>query len=247
MGPKTKRGSVTDDNHDDNDALAVRLIELLNDDQVLAKLRQVLFPTELSLKIDELNLQINRMATQLEAKDAVIENLKERVNTLESEMDSAEQYSRRPNLKVYGIPETRDGGEDTDEKILAVINGRIGFEPPVQRHQLERSHRIGRRAVGPGPPGPPRAIVVRFTSERLRDDVYRVHTRLKAHNQLHRDQSIFINDDLTARRAKLAFETRLLKKARKINDCWTSYGKVIIKDLANNIKEIKSTSQLANP
>ena len=148
---------------------------------------------------------------------------------------------------MYGIPETCDGGEDTDEKILAVINGRIGFEPPVQRHQLERSHRIGRRAVGPGPPGPPRAIVVRFTSERLRDDVYRVRTRLKAHNQLHRDQSIFINDDLTARRAKLAFQTRLLKKARKINDCWTSYGKVMIKDLANNIKEIKSTSQLANP
>ena len=36
--------------------------------------------------------------------------------------DSVEQYSRRANIRVCGIPEAYGGGEDTDEKVLAVLN-----------------------------------------------------------------------------------------------------------------------------
>ena len=62
---------------------------------------------------------------------------------------------------------------------------------------------------------------------------------LKTHNADHRDRQIFINEDLTARRGKLAYDTRQLKKAHKISDCWTTYGKVMTKDLAGKITEVK--------
>ena len=48
-----------------------------------------------------------------------------------------------------------------------------------------------------------RPIIVRFQSERLRDDVYRARTKLKEHNQQRRDAQVVINDDLTASRSKL--------------------------------------------
>ena len=72
-----------------------------------------------------------------------------------------------------------------------------------------------------------------------------MRTKLKVHNQEQRDAPLYINDDLTARRAKLAFDCRLLKKERKIADCWTAYGKVLIKDLNNKV-EIKTSLELHN-
>ena len=47
MGPKAKR-SASDE---PDDALALRLVEILNDDQVLAKLKSVLFPEKTTGKI----------------------------------------------------------------------------------------------------------------------------------------------------------------------------------------------------
>ena len=77
-----------------------------------------------------------------------------------------------------------------------------------------------------------RAIIVRFRSERVRDEVFRARTKLKSHNAERRTDKIFINDDLTPRRAKLSFDARASKRANKITDCWTAYGRVMIKDLA---------------
>ena len=53
-------------------------------------------------------------------------------------------------------------------------------------------------------------------------------------------------DDLTARRAKLAFDTRILKREKMIEDCWTTFGKVMVKTTTNLIKEIKSQADLQN-
>ena len=241
MAPKPKKGSLTDDN-EEHDAFALRLIELLNDEQVLAKFKTVLFPAALSKKIDELHGVIERLSNKLDLKDAQIRGLEERICVLEDSNDAIEQYSRRRNLRFHGIPEIGTA-ENTDEVVLAIVNGKMGMIPPLERHHLERSHRLGRREDGQGRPVV-RPIIVRFQSERLRDDVYRTRTRLKAHNQQRRDAQIFINDDLTARRSKMAYDARQLKKTKKIADCWTSFGKVVIKDLANKVKEIRSPNDL---
>ena len=88
--------------------------------------------------------------------------------------------------------------------------------------------------------GKSRAIATQC-SERLRDDVFRARTRLKTYNRERKDQQhIFINDDLTPRRAKLSFDARALKRSKKISDCWTAYGKVMVKDLDNKVTEALS-------
>ena len=73
--------------------------------------------------------------------------------------------------------------KDTDENVLAVLKGKMGMQPPVQRQQIERRHCLGRKGDGNGPHRP-RTVVVRFASERLRDDVYRARTILKTHKKL---------------------------------------------------------------
>ena len=58
-----------------------------------------------------------------------------------------------------------------------------------------------------------------------------------------RSPDFFINEDLTARRGKLAYDTRQLKKAHKLY-CLTTYGKVMVKDLAGRITEVKSPEDI---
>ena len=75
------------------------------------------------------------------------------VNHLEQQLDAHEQYSRRPNLRVQGIPE--DGrGEDVESKVLSVVNEKMGFDPPLIPTDLERSHRLGRVVSGQKRPVP---------------------------------------------------------------------------------------------
>ena len=109
MGPTNKTCRMTDDNGESPDHLALQLIELLNYDHVIAKLKQALFAKELSDKIEALNNRILQLTAQLDAKDSRIKSLEEKVLNQEINADSTEQYCRRANIHVSGIPEA-DGG-----------------------------------------------------------------------------------------------------------------------------------------
>ena len=93
--------------------------------------KQALFPIELFDKIEALNNPISQLTAQLDAKDSRISALEENVLNQEISADSVEQYSRRSNIHVCGIPEADGGGEDTDEKVLAVLNGKMGKSSEV--------------------------------------------------------------------------------------------------------------------
>lgn len=235
----------------DFDDLALRFVDLLNDDQVLRRMKHVLYPSDLANKIDSLTNQVSHLSDQLKGKDECIAALEKRVSTLESDLEKQEQYTRRANVRIQGIEENPNG-ENTDQLVLDLVNQSMKLAPPLEFKHIERSHRLGSRFDEDGnlrmdEDGNPRnrAIIVRFNSERVRDTVYRARGQLKGFNQ-GRDQSkrVWINEDLTDTRAALAHKTRLLKKDKKISDCWTTYGKVMIKDLDNNIKYIKEEMDL---
>ena len=89
MGPKKTRAvsSGSDGAANDQDHLALRLIELLSDDQVVAKLQKCLFPRELTATIDNLSDRIRRLNENLDSKDELIKSLETRIVTLESAND----------------------------------------------------------------------------------------------------------------------------------------------------------------
>ena len=61
-----------------------------------------------------------------------------------------------------------------------------------------------------------RVVIVRFNRVTLRDGVIRARRRLRNNDST---EPIYINEDLTQRRAALAAATRQMKKTHKINDC----------------------------
>ena len=113
--------------------------------------------------------------------------------------------------------------------ILSLVNNEIKITPVLTLTDIARSHRLGKQREGAGN----RAIIVRLNSDRVRDSVYRGRVNLKEFNQVNRDHPVFINDDLTARRSKLGFDCRQVKKGKRITDTWTYYGKLLVKDISN--------------
>ena len=55
---------------------------------------------------------------------------------------------------------------------------------------------------------------------------------------------IFVNEDLTQHRAKLASKTRLLKKDHKITDCWTCNGRVMLNATDNAVCKVLTDAEL---
>ena len=206
------------------------------------KLKSALFPQILSDKIDDLSSKFELITKQLAKKENRISELEKKVSQLEVDVDNLQQYSRRPNLRIYGIRDTHDG-EDTDSKVITLINRDLKLNPPIKQTDIERSHRLGSAVNKHGKPNN-RPIIVRFNSERTRDTVFKERFQLKHYNSLHRDDMVFVNEDLTPRRAALTAQTRDLKKRKVISDCWTYNGNIMIRDPANLVHAVKSASDL---
>ena len=86
-----------------------------------------------------------------EQKESKIKQLEKCVNSLEESADSIKQYSRRPNLRFYGIPES-ETDEDTGKRLLRKINGDLQRQPPILSEHLERSHRLELKVDSDGLP-----------------------------------------------------------------------------------------------
>ena len=106
MGPKQQKKSTSTEEVEEREALAIRIIDLLTDQQVLSALKKALFPTELVGKIEELNNVIGRLSTKLSEKEDRVVVLENEVRVLADANDTLEQYTRRANLIIDGIPES---------------------------------------------------------------------------------------------------------------------------------------------
>ena len=218
------------------------IIELCSDARVAATLKKAMYPKELVDQLHHLSSRVTALTECIQQRDDKIKKLEGKVTQLELEADKVEQYSRRSNLRFTGLPETTGESENTKDKLIDIINNNMCPDMPVRRDQIERSQRLGPKMDKDGKPRQ-RAIIIRFVSEKVRDHVYRARFQLKDHNASSRNK-VFVNEDLTATRGALAYQTRQLKKAGNITDCWTTAGTVLINTKYGLVVNVSSDSDL---
>ena len=67
---------------------------------------------------------------------------------LDCRLDDLEQYTRRTNIRIYGIPESNveNGGprEDTDNLAMNFVKEELGVG--LKPEDISRSHRVGKRS-----------------------------------------------------------------------------------------------------
>ena len=110
--------------------------------------------------------------------------IKEEMERIKRQVDYLDDYSRRNNLRISGLPESpRETWQQCQVKVTNFFQTHFNMTP-----DFERVHRVGRTTR---PNGKPRDIVARFCRYKERDNVYQERRKL-ANTGTH----VFINEDL---------------------------------------------------
>ena len=164
-------------------------------------LTSILSPITHKLQDTLTNMQTSKDHLKTEGKkDEKIKCLEHQVIQLTTRYDDLEQYSRHDAVRIFGVPENTPG--TTDDKVLALVNGRMQLDPPILLEDIPVSHRIGKvlpkadQDPNPGnaSPRPPRPqpIIVKFTSRKTKFRI--MEKRKNLHQRTHENQP---DDELT--------------------------------------------------
>ena len=195
--------------------------------------------------VEELKGEVFDIQRNLEEKEHEIKHLQERmiqqqhtVQRVEAEMNRSEQYSRRSNIRIFGLAETK--GENTDAIVADMITQKLGVL--IDPSDIDRSHRTGRPhnpnepASGPGPSSGtssadrarPRPVIVRLTTHRKKREIILNRKKLKG-------TRIVIVEDLTLENLKLLAAAR---KTTGVTSAWSTDGRIIASIAASGGKHI---------
>ena len=176
--------------------------------------------------VDEIQeLKAELTGTKKELIEIKVENarLKQMVNINAYALDSLEQYSRRENIRIYGVPEDNSNKDDGEKKLFEIANA---LNINLNENDLQRVHRIGKKKNSSGTK--PRSIIARFSSYKKRNEFLYSKSKLKQSEEY---QNAFIAEDLTSLRSKLL---RYVKNEceGKFVLCHTMNGKIRMKESA---------------
>ncbi|KAK3907904.1 Protein unc-13-like protein C [Frankliniella fusca] len=154
--------------------------------------------------LGNLTKEISDLKIELKAKDDKIRQLE---SFVETKLDELEQYGRRNNLRIFGVPERAE--EDTDSIVVDVASKMgIVLDPSL----IDRSHRVGNRDSQQRP------IIVKFVGYGPRGKMFGAKKELK-------HTKITVREDLTVRRLKILKEAIT---SYGLKNVWTRDGVIKI-------------------
>ena len=150
--------------------------------------------------------------------ESILEELKVSNETLTGQLDDLEQYTRRTNIRIYGIPESNvestDSREDTDILSLNFVKEELGVD--LKLEDISRSHRVGKRSSKPRP------IIVRLSRHNTKVEILRKRKMLKKNKRPYN-----VQEDLTQPRRDIL---KYLSKDIPLNivdKVWTVDGVIL--------------------
>ena len=206
--------------------------EILQDDEVLKVMKEAVMQAidsrfqELFTRLDEQAGEILELQHKLEASErelAIVKSNAEKdrnlITKLQSDMNAQEQYSRRNCVRIFGVQESDN--ENTDDIVCRIANRHLGLD--LRPADIDRSHRIHRRASAPAGSSKPKAIIVKLTS-------YKHRQRLLMYRKKLKDTGMSICEDLTDINRSLLHDAFLATKKQnsKIMSAWSQDGRIIV-------------------
>ena len=230
QGKKRLDSSGNEDLTLDANSFGIYLLEALKSQDVATALGNALKPVHEQLMIKmsaKYDAKIKKLEDELQSVKEELKEVKQKLNEADGVADDQEQYSRRTSVRISGITETQD--ENVAEKVQEVFR-EMHISPPA----INRVHR-----VGPKTSDHSRQIICQFTTW---PDKHRVMTNKQSIRRS--NPNVYISEDLTRTRAKMAYLARMKKREGKITDTWTADGKIVIKDNSGKIHYVTRTHQI---
>ena len=173
--------------------------------------------------ITELNKQTNALRKQPDEDELKIDEL--------------EQYDRRQNLELQGVPEMSN--EDVTQITLELANSLgVELEEEDNNRAPVAQEKTGRKTRSSNGSKKHSTIIVRFVSRTKRNEIYASHFKTKAIEAFPVDkmEHLFINENLTQRKKRLFWLTK--QKAKELNHkfIWTNNGQIYARETEDSDK-----------
>lgn len=180
-GIETNPGPTTDEKLDAIMA-KVNKLDSVEENVLLIKNQMSTMETKILL----MQTKINDMETIIESLSSENSVLAQKIEVMARKEDYLENQSRRNNLVFRGLSEKQGGNEswkDCEDLIIDTTRRLLGVK--VEANDIERAHRVAGGKF-------PRAIVVKFLSFKIREEVFRRKKNLKG-------SDIVISEDFSQR------------------------------------------------
>lgn len=178
-------------------------------DLYLEKQEECMKLQELSNSLKSLEERFFQLESHLKITKNTSDLLFQKVKTLEKDLLTTQQYSRRECLEFNGIDKAIDGGGDLERAIQDVLND---IDVEVSDTDIQACHRIGNRGT----------VIVKFTNRKKVSSIFRNKKAL----QDRPGPTIYINESLCSTNRKLRGCCNALKKQNLINKIRTKNGMV---------------------
>ena len=152
---------------------------------------------DINISVKELREEISFLKCELEKTKEVAQvksenaQLKKAINLNIYSHDELEQYSRRENIRIYGVPETFTKHDD-GENLLFQIADELEIE--LDEYDIQRRHRLGGKPNRKTTSAKPRPIIAKFVSYKKRNEFIFAKAELKKSSKF---LKAFITEDLT--------------------------------------------------
>ncbi len=187
-------------------------------EEKIEKILKIVESTE--KKIDNLAERVKKLEEREMELKAEIQTVKEENVTLKLQLENLEQYSRRNNLIISGIPTNQNENIREITKNLAKI-----WNVEIQNYDIVAAHRLYSRTKIPD-------IIIKFNN---REKVVEMIKKSKSNKinsdklQLEPATPIFCSEHLTPYTKKILAYTKKLRQEGKIKYVWVKEGSVLIR------------------
>lgn len=175
---------------------------------------------------DELNAKIDRM--EKARKDHLIQ-----IQTLEKKVENFERMIKSTSIEIRNIPVPNK--ENKKDLVNTVLKLGSTLDLQLETRDIKDIFRVNTKSLSNKP------VIVDFASVLVKEDVIQA---TKKFNKANKDnmlstanigiqgpaQPIFVGESLTAKNKRLFFLARGFAKANKFKYCWSSYGKIYLKE-----------------
>ena len=206
----------------------------------------------ISCQYEDLKTEHNKLLLSNKNQDIEIKSLKDHSMELTDKVlqdtekiDAVEQYGRRQNLEMVGVP--MEEGEDTNKIVIEVAKL---LQVELTPDQISTSHRLPtkrKQSSNELHPSPP--IIVRFISRDIRNRIYGLRKLTRNVDlesfSVEGTQRLFINENLTYHRKQLFWKTKQKAKNAGYRFFWTTNGNIFVRKTENSeATQIKSENDL---
>lgn len=166
------------------DGFAAAISQALNSKEFIENITSVVM-TAVSTKLDKFMDEQKSIINKLIEENSKLKLENSRLGT---RVDITEQYLRRNNIRVYGVPENNT--VSLNNNIMEIFNKHLNLN--LTQDCIENCYRVGNESKT----AKPRAVLVKFSTYQNKKMVYQNKAKLKS-------SGISVKEDLTSARIKI--------------------------------------------